>query len=341
MRIAIADVQVPFMRGGAELHADGLMRACEAAGHQAELIRLPFRFFPHEDMLRCIEAWKAENLRSMNLLNPDRVIALRFPAYCVPFSPKKIWLLHQHRAAYDLWNPQQASAEDRSLRETVIAEDNAAFAQVRDICTNSSNVSARLKKYNGIDSAPLYHPPPLATRIYSAAPLPYIFAVGRLETLKRLDLLIRAMARLEFPLCALIAGRGTQSGALEQLVKQLGVGHRVKFLGALDEAALLAFYARSLAVFFAPYDEDYGYVTLEAMLAAKPVITCTDSGGPLEFVIDGETGRVVEPSPEAIADAIEMLCSNRSAARMMGEAGLERYHRQDISWDRVLQELLA
>ncbi|PHM09241.1 hypothetical protein CK516_15780 [Nostoc sp. 'Peltigera malacea cyanobiont' DB3992] len=92
--------------------------------------------------------------------------------------------------------------------------------------------------------------------------------------------------------------------------------------------------------FFGSYDEDYGYVTLEAMLAAKPVITCNDSGEAVEFVIDQETGFVVNPEPEAIAQAIDDLYFHQQSAAAMGMAGLERYRTLNISWDNVINKLL-
>jgi glycosyltransferase involved in cell wall biosynthesis len=92
-------------------------------------------------------------------------------------------------------------------------------------------------------------------------------------------------------------------------------------------------------VLFPPVDEDYGYITLEAMLARKPVITCTDSGGPLEFVRDRETGLVVEPGAAALASAMDRVWSNRDAARQWGEAGRALYDQLRISWTHVVDSL--
>jgi glycosyltransferase involved in cell wall biosynthesis len=96
-----------------------------------------------------------------------------------------------------------------------------------------------------------------------------------------------------------------------------------------------------LAVFFGPFDEDYGYITLEAMLSSKAVITCSDSGGPLEFVEESETGFVVEPEPEQIAERIDYLYSNPSKARDMGRAGRAAYATKNISWEHVASQLLG
>ena len=92
---------------------------------------------------------------------------------------------------------------------------------------------------------------------------------------------------------------------------------------------------------FPAFDEDLGYVPLEAMYAAKPVVTCRDSGGPLEFVVPGETGEIVEPTPEALAEAIDRLAAHPERAREMGEAGRERILAMELSWQRVVAALCA
>ena len=102
---------------------------------------------------------------------------------------------------------------------------------------------------------------------------------------------------------------------------------------------LLALYADALAVVYPPFDEDFGYVTLEAFLARKPVITCTDSGGPNEFVVDGENGVVCAPTPGEIAAAISRFTADRSLATTMGDAGYDVARR--ITWDGVIERLLG
>jgi glycosyltransferase involved in cell wall biosynthesis len=98
-------------------------------------------------------------------------------------------------------------------------------------------------------------------------------------------------------------------------------------------------YARSIAVIFPPFNEDYGYVTLEAMLASKPVITCGDSGGPNEFVVDGITGRIVKPQATELARAMDELWSDRALSARIGRAGREHYDALRISWDTVTRAL--
>jgi glycosyltransferase involved in cell wall biosynthesis len=162
-----------------------------------------------------------------------------------------------------------------------------------------------------------------------------------LETLKRQELLVRAMAICRAPVAAIIAGEGGTRLQLQQLIAELKLERRVRLIGRIDDAAMRVWYANALGVFFGPLDEDYGFVTLEAMLSSKPVITCTDSGGPLDFVLDRETGLVVQPDSASVADAIEFLHADRRRAKEIGAAGLARYQSLEISWYNVLDQLLA
>ncbi len=98
-------------------------------------------------------------------------------------------------------------------------------------------------------------------------------------------------------------------------------------------------YAGALAVIFPPYDEDFGYVTLEAFLAGKPVVTTTDAGGPTEFVVDGENGYVTRPDEAAIGDALARLDRDRPLAASLGAAGLARA--RAVTWDGVIEQLVG
>jgi glycosyltransferase involved in cell wall biosynthesis len=113
----------------------------------------------------------------------------------------------------------------------------------------------------------------------------------------------------------------------------------VTFTGHVDGQGLVDLYAGALGVVFPPFDEDYGYITLEAFLSRKPVVTTTDAGGPLEFVEDGVTGLVVAPTPEAIGAAIARLAERPRLAPSLGNAGFERA--RSITWDGVVERLMA
>src|ERR1700712_2602 len=104
MRVGILTVQIPFIAGGAELHARSLRAALQEAGHQAEIISVPFQWFPPDRIVPQILAGRLLDITASSGMSIDRVIGLKFPAYLMEHPDKVLWILHQHRAAYDLWD---------------------------------------------------------------------------------------------------------------------------------------------------------------------------------------------------------------------------------------------
>jgi glycosyltransferase involved in cell wall biosynthesis len=129
---------------------------------------------------------------------------------------------------------------------------------------------------------------------------------------------------------------------LEQLIDRHRLRDRVELIGRhISETEKIDLIARSLALVYVPFKEDYGYVTLEGFHAGKPVITCSDSGGPTELVQHEVNGLIAEPSPQALAGAIDRLASDRELARTLGRAAARRPDELGISWDTVVETLLG
>lgn len=339
MRLLVTASVAPFFRGGAEHHVAGTVRALRSAGHEVELVRFPFTFEPPDSIERLMTFVRDLDFSAPNGMRIDRVISMQFPGYGVRHPDHVVWLMHQHRAVYELYPERNVPAGLAHLREAVRAFDAEALGRATKRFANSANVAARLHRFNGLEAEVLHHPPPFVDRYYRADAEPYVFYPARLERLKRQDLLIEAARLMKSPLLVLLAGEGGQTDHYRALVERLGVQDRVRFLGHIAEAEKVAFYARAFAVFNGPFDEDYGYVTLEAMLASKPVLTCTDSGGPLELVQDGETGWVVPPEPAAVAEALDRACAAPDHTRQLGRAGRERYLALGIDWAKVVEAL--
>ncbi len=343
MRIAIATVQVPFVWGGAEYLAQGLASALGRAGHTAEIVSMPFRF-NRLHLSDNIKAWRALDFTTFEAGSPDGVIVLKFPAFNLVHPNKTAWILHQHRSVYDLldtpWGEDSSNPDVADIRREIAETDGDSLGRIRERYTIAQTVSDRLLRFNGLNSTPLYHPPPGVEDYASDGPIfPYIFAPSRLEQLKRQDLLIRAMAEVAPPVTAIISGTGGMDPSYRRLASELNVEDRIRFVGHISERQKLRYYQNSLAVFFGPYNEDLGYVTLEAMLSAKPVISCKDSGGPTEFIRHNQTGYLCDPEPGVIAEAINELWRNRKRSRDMGREGREHYRKLNISWDNVISTL--
>jgi glycosyltransferase involved in cell wall biosynthesis len=341
--VLVCEAQVPFVHGGAEVHVRQLVRELRLRGYLTELVSVPFKWYPKEEILPHAAAWRLLDLSESNGRPVDLVIASKFPTYFARHPNKIAWLIHQYRAAYELCGTEYSDFShtelDVGLRDTLMRLDTQMLGECRAVFTNARNTATRLSTFNGLTAEALYHPPQLAPRLVAGPYGDYVLSVGRIESVKRVDLCIKAMAGVDPPIRLVIAGDGTQRQNAERTAEQTGVADRVTFLGSVDDDALIDLYSGALAVLYPPFDEDFGYVTLEAFLAHKPVVTCRDSGGPNEFVIDGENGIVCAPAAEELTSAINRLARDRVRAAEMGAAGHEAASR--ITWDGVIEKLVA
>lgn len=347
MKIAIATVQVPFVRGGAELHAENLKKALIEHGHEAEIVTMPFYDWPASNLEKSIIASRLTDINNSWGGHIDLCIGLKFPAYFMPHDNKVIWALHQYRASYDLFDTEYSGwkndYEGNSVRDIVTRSDNLYLKEAKRIYSNSLNVANRMKKYNGISPIPLYHPCPNMEKFYCGENEDYILMPSRINITKRQELAIAAISESHSNIKLLIVGAADNQGdlkKLQDLIKERRLTNRVKFLGFVPLEEKIRLYANARGVLFIPFDEDYGYITLEAMAACKPLITCTDSGGPLEFVINNKTGFVCSPSPRELASVIDTLAYDPAMAVAMGLNAKKHLVEMDVSWDHVVKELL-
>ena len=340
MRIAVCSVQVPFMRGGAEIFADDLVAELRNRGHEADLVTMPFKWYPGARVLTQSFLWRLLDLEEAAGREIDLVIATKFPSYVVRHPNKVVWLLHQFRQAYELDRTELGqfgeAAPDRALRRTVHDLDRVSLGEAKRVFVTSRNLADRLERSIGIAADVLPHPPqelPYRCEDYGD----FILSVGRLDRAKRIDLLLQALV-LRPDVRAVVAGEGPDRERLEGLARHHDLDGRVQFVGRIDAEELAALYARCGGVFYAPVDEDFGMVPYEAFLSEKPVVTTTDAGGPLEVVADRRTGLVCEPRAAELAEACSWLLGHTDEARAWGLAGKEIA--QTVSWDRAIERLL-
>ncbi|MDQ1573013.1 MAG: hypothetical protein QOH44_572, partial [Actinomycetota bacterium] len=205
MKIAVANNMAPFIHGGAEELATNLVARLAARGHEVDLVRIPFKWEPYTVLPKQIAIG-----REMSLDQADKVIALKFPAYLIPHDHKTLWLLHQYRQAYDLYDAGYsnipATPEGDRVREAIVRADNAAFEGSRKIFTNSPTTSARLSHFNSVSSEVLYPPLNDPELFRPEARDSYIFAGGRVNAMKRQELLIRALVHTPERVRLVIAG---------------------------------------------------------------------------------------------------------------------------------------
>lgn len=341
--IAVVTSSPPFAEGGHLVMARELVRALNEEGHRSGLVVTPQNRFGRQGSAY-LAAWCTDVELVHEDLKVDQVISLRFPGYAVRHPNHVLWLNHRMREYYDLWDQfssrlsWQASIKERARRAIIHRVDRHLLNKMQRRFVISGTVQTRLRRFGGIASDVLYPPPPKRDYRHDAYG-DYLFGVSRLSPLKRFDLVLRALAE---PMAAgikcVIAGEGEEIKALIKLRAHLELEHRVQFVGRLDEAGLVHHLARCRGVIFPPFNEDYGFVTVEAFMCGKPVITCTDSGGPAELVRDGESGYVTVPTAEALAGAMRRVMDDKNLAARLGEAGLAVA--TQMTWSGAIQRLL-
>ncbi|MBB2182841.1 glycosyltransferase [Lachnospiraceae bacterium MD1] len=347
MKIAITTVQAPFITGGAEFLANNLKDALIRRGHQAEIISIPFMDSPCELIEDHIVASRLFDLSYSWAGKIDLCIGLKFPAYYIPHPNKVIWALHQHRAAYDLFDTEYSNlkndTEGRRYRDIITNADNLYLKEAKRIYTIAANVSRRMEKYNNLQSIPLYHPCPDMDKFYCDECEDYILMPSRINITKRQLLAIEAMTLSKTNTKLYIMGKADaeyEKNRMLSFIKECKLQNKIKYFDYVSQEDKFKLYAKAKAILFIPLDEDYGYITLEAMAASKPIITAKDSGGPLEFVVDNRNGMIVESTPTEIAKAFDYIASSTSMYIEMGKQSKLHLQEMNITWDKVVKELI-
>ena len=345
MKVLVVNNMAPFSWGGAEELAVHLRSALMEAGHESEVLRLPFQWEPAtripSQMLM---------VKGLELVNVDRVIALKFPAYLIRHRAKTLWLLHQYRQAYDLYEAGMSNIskgeQGESIRAAIRAGDDEAFGECERIFVNSEVTGDRLARFSGVRGEVL-RPPLNDPELFVGGPSEnYIFAGGRVNAMKRQHILLEALALTSSKVRLVIAGPPddpADASRLRQLVEEHGLGDRVLLdLGFLPRATVAQYVNRAAAIACLPYDEDsLSYVAMEGAAAGKPLLTTTDSGGVLGLVRHLETGWSADPSPGSIAAGLEALAGETPRTIAMGQSARDLWLQLGSSWPQVVDRLLS
>lgn len=346
MKVLIVNNMAPFIWGGAEELAKHLEKNIILSGHEAEILRIPFQWEPATRIPSQIML-----ARTLQLYDGvDRVIALKFPAYLIQHPHKTLWLLHQYRQAYDLYDAGQSnlstSEEHNDIRALIKAADNQAFHECKKVFTNSEVTKERLLKYNQFSKAKVLLPPLNDPELFCDAKLgDYIFAGGRVNPMKRQYLLLEALQYTDKKVKLIIAGPPDCKEyikTLEDRVSQLKLQDRVILdLQFLPRERYAEYVNHARAVAYLPFDEDaLGYVTMEAAVAGKALISATDSGGVLALAKHLQTGWVTEPNPAALAEAMSAAFNSTAQVKKYGKAAKELWQGLGINWNKTIEILL-
>jgi glycosyltransferase involved in cell wall biosynthesis len=344
MKVAVVTSSPPLAEGGHLVIARSVVEALREAGHDAGLMVTPQNRFGRQASAY-IATWLTDVGMAHDGTRIDHVISFRYPSYAVRHPRHVVWLNHRMREYYDLWDRFQATLswkarlKERARRAVIHRVDTYLLTRrVTRVFAQSATIQRRLRRFGDIPAEVLYPPaPPRPYRCdgYGGA----LFAVSRFTPLKRIDLLVRALAE---PAAAgvrcTIAGDGEEAPRIRQLVRDHGLESRVTLPGAVDAATLVSHLASCRAVVFPAFEEDFGLVTVEAFASAKAVVTCRDSGGPAELVRDGESGLVCDPTPASLAAALARLAGDQALAERLGAGAAAAS--SEISWPKTIDRLL-
>ncbi|GAA4005784.1 glycosyltransferase family 4 protein [Sphingomonas humi] len=345
MKVAVVNSMAPFVWGGAEELASHLIRNLRDQGLEAHDYRIPFAWEPYTGL-----PFEIARSKLLRFDDYDRVISLKFPVYCLEAEHHTTWLIHQFRQAYDLWNsPYCGIPHDAAgirVRNIIHDEDRRVFTSRERLFTISEEISRRLRDATGVVARPLRAPLNDPQLFQGGPDEGYILAPGRVNAAKRQSLLVRAAAKLPANCRLIVAGppeSDEDARALHELVERHSLEDKVELdLRFLSREELARYVNHSRAVAYIPFQEDsYGYVTMEAFEAGKPVVTSNDAGELLEIVKHGHTGQVAEPTPEALAAAMDRYISNGRLAASHGMAAREGWRSLGINWGNTIEALLG
>jgi len=341
MKIIIASTIVPFIEGGGTFIVDWLEQKLREYGHQVDVVKIPYSSH-YKEMLVQMTALRLYHLEDAC----DRLICIRVPSYLIPHPDKYLWFIHHYREVYDLWKTEldflPKDTETLAVREYIMRADEAAFSEAKKIYTNSKIVSRRLMDFNNINAKPLYPPILKPEQFYCDSYGDYLYYPSRICNTKRQLLAVQAMKYTKTNVKLLITGKS-------ETVEYIGTIRKYIIENFLESKVIIRdewvteeekanCFSKCLAVLYIPYKEDsYGYVSLEAHHSRKAVITCKDSGGIEELIIDGINGMIAEPEPEKLADIFDKIYLDKNDAENMGASGLNRINELGITWDNVVK----
>lgn len=343
MRVAIVTVQLAYIYGGAEVLANSLNTEMKKRNIDSTIISFPFSAASFDQFLNSMITSRMIDLNYNDSGPIDIIIPLKFPAYYVQHHNKRMWLCHQHKIAYELWNYKgnimKTYNEPEKIRELVIEHDNLYINECRKKYTIAKTPADRLKKYNNIYADVLYPPPENLDKLHFSEIGDFIFYPSRINPLKRQELLIESAKYLKSNVKIIIAGNG-DNDRLKQIVNRYNLQNRVIIKGFISNDEKIELYSKCLAVYFGTQEEDYGYVTPEAFYSGKMCIIHDDAGGPLEFVDNNDTGYVIKPNAELLAEKIDYLYKNKHIAADYGKNALNKIKNMNLNWDEVINNLV-
>lgn len=342
MRIAVVNTFNPFVYGGAEYVINDLIDQLKKKPNiEVYHFTIPFPEYFDTNLLKF-----TISTMSLNFDDYDMLIAFKYPAYCIPHRNKVVWIFHQLRQVYELWNTEfgfKVNPNNLMLKEFVTNIDNKYIPQSTKIFTLSNEVSKRLKNYNNISSEVMYSPLKDCHHYYCDGFEDYLLYPSRISPIKRQHLVIEAMRLTKTNVKIFIIGKCNEDSydkKIAKMIKDYNLSKKVIITGEISQTEKFKLYSKSLGAVFIPFKEDYGLVTLEASSSKKPTISTYDSGGIMEFIKNDENGIITDPDPVKLAKAFDYLYENRSCALSLGTRAFDEVNNLELNWDTIINRIL-
>lgn len=377
MKIAlIAPSPIPYTMGGAEKLWFGIYKYInENTNHQCELIKIPvnensfwglidsyYDFFKldlsyfdmvisgkypawmvnhhnhHLYMLHCLRGFY-DCFHFLNILDEIKTNNDKVKNIVNQMSSDSLSIRQLFELVYDLKNEKNIEKElfdfpGAFIRKIVMYFDKKAMENIVSFSSISKTVASRKEYFPLNQKVNVIYPPSTLDKFHSLN-YDYFFIVSRLDNAKRIDIILKAYLKSKSEIPLVIAGTGPLEEEFKELTKD---DKRINFVGFLSDTELTKYYANAYSVIFVPYDEDYGLITIEAMMSNKPVITFNDSGGVLEFVENNKTGVVCKPNVNDLKRVFENISNNKDLILAMGKNAKEKV--SDITWNNLIDNLL-
>jgi glycosyltransferase involved in cell wall biosynthesis len=314
-----------------------LRDAIVALGHEVTII--------HRQSTSSRVGFNIRIRRRLRSLQADAVIGFDLDGV---FAPKGRFL---HVAAIKGVLADEAKHE-RGINRIVLAIqarlERRHVRRADRVITTSAYSAGRIAKFYGVDRLKIVVVPELIDldrwrRELSESPCeegpPRILTVAHLYPRKGVDTLLRAFAKISTDAVLRIVGAGPESERLEHLATTLGITDRVRFLGHLPFASLVAEY-RNATLFVLPTEQEgFGIVFLEAMASSLPIVATRVAAVP-EVVSDGMTALLIEPGDEStLAQMLETLLGDSALRERLGRTG--RAHASRFAAPVVARQFLA
>jgi glycosyltransferase involved in cell wall biosynthesis len=193
---------------------------------------------------------------------------------------------------------------------------------------------------DSIHTLHLFADPPTITQPSPSSAIPRFLFIGRIEPQKGVEWLLRAVAKVSVPIHLDIAGTSDEKAAMERLAIQLGIADQVTFHGWISPDQIKTLINQCRAVVFpSVWHEPAGFISLEAMSQARPVIASA-VGGICEIIQPNQTGLLVPPHDVLkLAEKITQLAQDLPLATRLGQAGRSLLE-QSFTLNQHLQQLL-